>query len=141
MGEWGSWYRQLPGQDGQWIPQRRQGWKVLHREAVLGWESGGSTRWGTSLPREAAGLGPWNQNHLGMPRAGAELGHPAPAQTLALTYKPKKRDTTGCSHPAQGQTPVQQLGQQIPKGHQIPPGHRSPPLLCPRPHPLLVKAL
>lgn len=53
-------------------------------EAVLGWGIGGSTHWGASLPREAAGLGPWKQNHLRMPRAGGEPGHPTLLQPKFL---------------------------------------------------------
>lgn len=47
----------------------------------------------------------------------------------------QQRDTTGCSHPAQGQTPVQQSGHKIPKGHQILPGHISPVPALPPPLP------
>lgn len=129
-------------------PTEERGMEGATRGAALGWGSGESTHWGASLPREAAGSGPWKQNHLGMLRAGGELGTPLCSSPNSCPKPPQtqQRDTTGCSHPAQGQT-AQQWSHRVPPGPPDPPKSPDPPtprapsLLCPRPCPLLIKAL
>lgn len=84
--------------------------------------------------------GPASRTTSGCPgRRGAGTPRSAPAQIPALNHKPNSVTPQDAPVPLRAKPQHSSQGHQIPPSHQILPGHLS--LLCPRPRPLLVKAL
>lgn len=74
-------------------------------------------------------------------RRGAGTPRSSPAQIPALNHKPNNVTSQDAPIPLRAKPQHSSQGHQIPPSHQILPGHSPLSLLCPRPRPLLVKAL